>query len=237
MTAVSRSPLELSGTQSRSPVADYAATQCYAHFCDDEAALLDMAAAFLRKGYLAGERLLLIVTETHWKTLQSKLNVSSGDASRVTILEAKSTLASIVRGGALDVDRFISLVGLADEPVMRGYSEMADILWQRGERRTAILLDELWADLSRRLDCTFHGASVMAGFWKDPEAIVSASDPLVRSVLNDGAAESGIVEREVAQLAAHPAELVRRLVKEIAHRREVENVLRESLVDLRREVA
>jgi hypothetical protein len=142
----------------RAPAADHA-VQVY----DDVSVLARSVAAYLAGGFHAGDPALLIVTPDHWEAFASELERGGWDPAA---LERKGLLG---RAGAEEVldsfmgdelpspERFERVVGgLVDETswrfpnrTIRAFGEMVDVLWQRGQKRAAIALEELWNDLAR----------------------------------------------------------------------------------------
>src|SRR6185312_5880681 len=160
--------------------ADGHVVQFYAH--DDE--LANAVADFMGEGLAAGDVVVAIAVEAHARAFRDRLRsqgvqVEEACASgQLVFLDASSTLSRFTRDGDPDPQLFDSVVGELIEEVaarakgarVRAYGEMVDVLWQRGERKGAVRLEELWNDLRARRSFTLLCAYAMAGFYKEPEA-------------------------------------------------------------------
>jgi PAS domain S-box-containing protein len=208
---------------------------------DDE--LADTAADFMGEGLAAGDVVVAIAVETHAQAFRDHLQ-SRGFAveeacakGRLLFLDAISTLSRFLRDDEPDPQLFDSVVGQlvreavarADGARVRAYGEMVDVLWQRGARNGAVRLEELWNDLRARHSFTLLCAYAVDGFYKEPEAAHTVCQTHTHVVGRTRLAGS----RDGAQATRPPPQHAEVLVREIAHREEVERALRTSLRDLR----
>jgi len=216
--------------------ADGHVVQFYAH--DDE--LANAVADFMGEGLAAGDVVVAIAVEAHARAFRDRLRsqgvqVEEACASgQLVFLDASSTLSRFTRDGDPDPQLFDSVVGELIEEVaarakgarVRAYGEMVDVLWQRGERKGAVRLEELWNDLRARRSFTLLCAYAMAGFYKEPEAARLVCRTHTRVVGRTRPAGSP------AAVTGVPPQQAEMLAREIAHREEVERALRETLRDL-----
>ena len=76
--------------------------------------------------------------------------------SRITLLDARATLATFMVGDLPDAHKFSHSVGAAVERLcaanhgspVRAFGEMVSLLWQDGNTRAAVRLEELWGELT-----------------------------------------------------------------------------------------
>jgi hypothetical protein len=100
-----------------------------------------------------GSPVLLIATAEHRRAFVA----AAPDGADVATLDAHETLAAICEDGAVSAAAFERVVGgTVDELVarfpgrtIRAFGEMVDLLWQRGSRKEALVLEELWNELQR----------------------------------------------------------------------------------------
>jgi hypothetical protein len=142
----------------RAPAAGHAV-----HIYDDVSDLARSVAAYLAGGFRVGDPGLLIVTPHRWKVFARELERGEWDPAAVERLgllvraNAEEVLDSFMGDELPSAERFEQVVGgLVDEMserfpgrTIRAFGEMVDVLWQRGQERAAIVLEELWNDLAR----------------------------------------------------------------------------------------
>ncbi len=114
---------------------------------------------------------VLIVTGLHRRWIESELHVRGAriDSETFHVLDAAATLSSLLVAGQPDVESFRSVIGtfLADVAArspagVSVYGEMVGVLWEQGDPRSAMRLEELWSELQR--DVPF---SLMCGYLLD----------------------------------------------------------------------
>jgi len=205
------------------------------HFYEDDDHLGRAVARYLAEGAHAGDELLVIATGDHWRAIRSRLEAEDRkiDADAIRVLDAHATLDRFMRNGEPDAELFDRVIGGAIADVMNGgarrlraYGEMVDVLWRAGERRAAIRLEELWNGLLQRHRFRLFCAYSMANFYKEPADLESVLGTHTRVVFDEvhAANENG------SGFGAHAAQ---RLSAEIAHRREIEAALRDSIAEVR----
>jgi PAS domain S-box-containing protein len=215
------------GPRAEAPVGlpDGHLVQFYYH--DDE--LASAVVDFVSDGLSAGDVVAAIAVESHERAFREGLQARGVDveqacaSGRMLFLDAESTLSRFMRGDDPDPELFDSVIGQlirektagASGARVRAYGEMVDVLWQRGARKGALRLEDLWNDLRTRHPFNLLCAYAMAGFYKEPDA----ANLVCRSH-----------DHVVGPRSPRPADM---LAREIARRQEIEQALRETLGDLR----
>ncbi len=150
-------------------------------FYDTDDFLVDVLADFVANGLAAGQAAVVIATEEHRRSLVARLEPRDLDlagaiaSGRVSLLDARATLATFMVGDTPDWDRFKQAI----EPVLeaarssgpdarplglRAYGEMPDVLWRSGNPAGALLLEEMWNDLREEDSFTLLCAYVVTNF-------------------------------------------------------------------------
>jgi PAS domain S-box-containing protein len=217
-------------------------------FYEDEEFLCRTVVKFLSDGITASDSIVVIATGAHEEAFRRQLDSMGFDvdhivaSGRLTFLDANEMLSKFMRGGEPNRDLFDLEVGgvvarlamaISGSARLRAYGEMVDVLWNAGQRKAAIRLEELWNDLQGRHSFALLCAYAMAGFYKEPAALHAVCSAHTH-VIDE--ADHGGHGGDAADVRATPLSqpYVRRLASEIRHREEVERVLRESLSELRR---
>jgi signal transduction histidine kinase len=211
-------------------------------FYEEEGFLFDTVGEFVGAGLRAGDRIVIIATTAHHAGFAQRLDESVVDSAiasgQLTILDARETLAKFMIGDMPDPDLFRDVLGRilakmqGDDPLVpiRAYGEMVDLLWRAGNSRAAIRLEELWNEASNAHSFSLLCAYVMGNFYKEGDAAhfmevcrnhthVIPTESFTQ--LDDGAARL----REISLLQQR----ARALESEVAHRKELENALRDAL--------
>ena len=105
-----------------------------------------------------GRSVVVVATGLHRRWIETELHHRGiqleGEACHV--LDAGTTLSSILVDGTPDRERFRTIVGtLVTELAARApagvsvYGEMVGLLWERGDAAAALRLEELWNELQR----------------------------------------------------------------------------------------
>ena len=130
-------------------------------FCEDDRALTVSAAGFLAEGIAAGDPAVAFATPARHEAIRDCLRDRGLDVnylereSRLTILEARATLASFMSDELPDARKFTHSVGAVIERVcaanagsqIRTFGEMVSLLWQDGNASGAMRLEELCNEL------------------------------------------------------------------------------------------
>ena len=118
--------------------------------------LIDAVAQYVGSGLAAGEAAIVIARPENLDRLVRELermHISRSPAFK--FLDAEATLAKFMVGGTPEWTGFHKLIGgtIAEMrlqyPAVRAYGEMVDILWQRGEQKAAVRLEEFWNEIGR----------------------------------------------------------------------------------------
>jgi hypothetical protein len=146
-------------------------------FYSDDTRLCVSVADFLADGIAAGQPTIIIATPRHRDRIVQELAARKFDigtllgTGRVALFDAADTLNLFMMNGRPDPTLFRQTLGAAlarlcattDEPVVRAYGEMVDVLWRAGNCDAAIQLELLWNDLSK--DYSF---SLLCGYAMGP---------------------------------------------------------------------
>jgi len=133
-------------------------------FFRTNAFLIKSVVEFLAEGVRTGQPIVVIATEAHRRAfadgLRSKgLDPDQGFGDRLGVwLDAHETLESFMEGSVPNRERFRANVSeLFDRIidgrnylVVRGYGEMADLLWKDGNPDAAILVERYFGELADR---------------------------------------------------------------------------------------
>jgi hypothetical protein len=142
------------------------------------AAIVDMVDAALGQG----RSTVVVATGLHRRWIEADLNqrciAFEGDTCR--LLDADTTLSSLLVDGAPDRERFRSVIGaLLTDVCARNpggvsvYGEMVGLLWSRGDAVAAMQLEELWNELRRELPF-----SLLCGYTIDGSPDSADLDPI-----------------------------------------------------------
>jgi PAS domain S-box-containing protein len=217
-------------------------------FYDSDEFLGARVVSFLRVGVRQGEPVVLITTPDHCSLFTGQLSGSGIDVDaacrngRLTLLDARDTLAKFMIGGMPDWHRFKTVVGgvieralaASSAPRVRTYGEMVDVLWRDGNPKAAIRLEEFWNDLSAIHSFSLLCAYRMGNFYKEADSanfqhICQTHTHVVPAESYPDTGEEGVRLREVSMLQQR----AKALETEISHRKELEEALRNALRDLR----
>jgi signal transduction histidine kinase len=210
-------------------------------FYDSDAYLVGVVSRFLLAGLQAGEPIIVVATPAHRAAFMAQLQeldpelAQSGE--RITLLDARETLARFMVGDAPDPDAFRSviadLVGRAERGGrVRAYGEMVDLLWQDGKGKAAVRLEELWNEAQQTYGFSLLCAYVMGRFYKEGDAsrfleVCQAHTHVIPTE------EFGKLDTPYARLREISVlqQRARALESEIEHRQQLELALREALTE------
>ncbi len=133
---------------------DRAVSRHAVQFSNDDETLTVSAASFLAEGIAAGEPVVAFATPARRDGMRELLRQRGLDVdylereSRLSILDARATLATFMSGDMPDVHKFNHSVRTAVERMcvanpgsdIRAFGEMVDLLWQDGKTRAAVRL-------------------------------------------------------------------------------------------------
>lgn len=235
-----RAPVTARGTPGASHVVQ---------FYEDADFLTETVATFLAQGWEEGSPLVVVARPDHSGRIAEKLRsrgIAAADrfsASRLVFLDAEATLSTFMVGSKPDPDLFAAELGRVLEKAervgrpgapTRVYGEMVDLVWKDGNPAAAIRIEELWNDLGTR-----HSFALMCGYHMDRFQMESDAErfaAVCSTHAHVGPAEgfSGTPDdegrrREVSRLQQRE----RALETELAYRKQLEEIQRQSLMDLK----
>jgi len=118
--------------------------------------LVDSVALYVGEGLRAGDAAVVIARPEHRDLFLQALERQGLRPSRaLKVLDAEESLGKFMVSGMPEWTAFHALVGGAiaelrlQYPKVRAYGEMVDILWQRGEEKAALRLEEFWNEIAR----------------------------------------------------------------------------------------
>jgi len=207
-------------------------------FYEGDAYLLDAVAALLDEGLRAGGGALVVATSVHRDGLEIRLARMGHDLSalragdRYVASDAAATLTAVSSDGGLDLRRFEEIVGSlaaragASARQVRVFSDMAQLLWSRGDRDAALRLEEVWgsaaAARSFRLLCAYR-CDAIGDRPDDVDAICRGHDHVIPAESYTALPTPADRLRAVASLQ----QKYRALEAEVARRRRTEAAARE----------
>ena len=199
---------------------------------------------FVTGGTDRGEPVVVIATAAHGAAFRQQLVRTGLDVEEcekngsLTILDAAEILEKIMVGDRPDRRLYREVVGgvlgsaaqMSTAGHFRAYGEMVDLLWRAGKRDAAIALEELWNEIGSEYSFSLLCAYVMDNFRSESDAAGfeevcrthSKVVPTERYVALEDA-DARLREISVLQQRA------RALESEIAHRKQVENELRDAV--------
>jgi PAS domain S-box-containing protein len=143
-------------------------------FYEDDDFLVSVVADFVARGLAADLPALIIATPAHRRSVGRALAKRDVDVlrmkreGRLTLLDARATLRSIMAGALPDARRFGTVIGGKVRRLRGGssearaclYGEMVDLLLADGNTEGALQLEALWNELAGReafaLLCAYH---------------------------------------------------------------------------------
>jgi hypothetical protein len=140
-------------------------------FYGTDRSLAEAVTARLGPALRAGEAVIVVVTEEHGEQLRRTLAAAGVEiagaerSGRLQVLDAAATLSTLLVDGAIPPARFDDvvdpLIGSAIDRfgAVHVCGEMVALLWQGGEERAAIALEQRWNELARR-----HRFSLFCGY-------------------------------------------------------------------------
>lgn len=156
-----------------------------AQFYEDDGALLDSLAKFVREGLTSGETSIVIATAEHIKALDERLNSSGVSAAICRLaneyitIEAQEALDEFMVNQWPDERLFSAfLEGLLDRAGtdgrrVRAFGEMVAILWASGNTAATIRLEQLWNNVCRKHGFPLFCAYPRLGSTKETEASIA----------------------------------------------------------------
>lgn len=129
------------------------------YFYDDDDEIVSAVADAFAPAMEAGGLILLVATPDHVEAVETELRQRglSPDPRSYLSFDASEMLRPVMVRGLPDRARFEAVVGtLVEELSFRGplcvYSEMVNLLWERGQAGAALRLEASWNDLGTRFE-------------------------------------------------------------------------------------
>jgi len=210
-------------------------------FYENDAVLCETVGSYVGSGLGSGEKVIVIATEAHRQEIAARLAGNGIDVERVcssgrlTLLDARATLAQFMDGVMPDANAFREVIGslLAQGNTrLRAYGEMVDLLWRDGNPRAAIRVEELWNRLAREHPFSLLCAYVMANFDGEGQRdafdeVCSVHSHVLPAETHVGLEGADARMREIGFLQKR----ARALEEEIQQRKHLETALRDALVE------
>lgn len=129
---------------------------------DEPGARAAAIAAFVLEGEALGEHTIVAVTPRHWALAEEALRGSDYPVAarladgRLRVIDAEAALASVMRHGRPDAERFDAIFGapvreeFARGVRLRACGELVDLLAAHGEFRAVVVLEQFWDALARQ---------------------------------------------------------------------------------------
>jgi len=166
------------------PIARSSSTPSHYHavrFYDSDRSLARIVADFLAEGVRTGNPGIVVATPIQRagiirELMSGSLDVVELERSReLLFLDARETLATFMRDGKPDPNRFRDRMCEVLQTVCRGradctvriFGQMVDVLWQERETDAAIRLEILWNHLARTKAFSLLCGYSMGHFYKD----------------------------------------------------------------------
>jgi hypothetical protein len=210
-------------------------------FYENDTVLCETVGSYVGSGLGAGEKVIVIATEAHRQEIAARLAGNGIDVERVcssgrlTLLDARATLAKFMGGVMPDANAFREVMGglleRGDTP-LRAYGEMVDLLWRDGNPRAAIRVEELWNQLAKEQPFSLLCAYVMANFDGEGERdafeeVCGVHSYVLPAETHVGLEGADARMREIGFLQKR----ARELEDEIQRRKHLETALRDALVE------
>ncbi len=132
--------------------------------------LIEAVTQYVASGLRLGEAAIVIARPEHRSGFIEALGREGLYPSpALKFLDAETTLASFLVDGMPEWTAFHAKIGGAiaglrlQYPTVRAYGEMVDILWQRGDTKAAIRLEEFWNEI-----CQLQTFALLCAYALDP---------------------------------------------------------------------
>ena len=180
---------DLSGE--RLPIADAMSGTVHAvQFYETDDYLLQTLADYVVGAFAAGGAAIVVATDAHRSALVERLAGRGVDVAQMAAIgsyfaiEAKELLGRFTVDGSISPTRFAEVVGSlvvrargeSGARQVRVFGEMVALLWAEGDRNGALVLEELWNDLTRRMSFPLLCAYPASFFSTDADSVVHVAD-------------------------------------------------------------
>ncbi|HEY7240554.1 MAG TPA: MEDS domain-containing protein [Burkholderiales bacterium] len=190
-----------------------AAGDHFAQVYTDDDFLSEAVTEYASSGLRRGEGVILTATPAHRAAF---MRVLAGEGAlavlqgQLRLFDAEDTLTRFTTDGVLDWQRFQRLLGgvvaemRLEYPAVRAYGEMVDVLWQRGERDSAVQLEEFWNNLAQlqsfSLLCAYRMDNLDGEAYRGPLECICKSHTHLISARDHKQFDEAVVEASEAVL-------------------------------------
>jgi PAS domain S-box-containing protein len=218
----------------------------FVRFYQDDSHLYTTVGRFLREGLECGEGIVVIATPEHRAGFERAVGQGGFDVAvamergDLIVLDAEETLRSFLIGdlarGVLDPEAFARVVGGVVEGAaaglvrrkVRAFGEMVALLFKHGNTEAALGLEDLWSGLAQthsfQLCCAYALGDFNRATHREPfHRICAVHSHVVPAESYDPLASALEQDRQLAALQQRAAALE----GEVAHRRQIEETLRQ----------
>ena len=159
-------------------------------FYETDDYLLQTLADYVAGAFAVGDAAVVVATEAHRAALDARLTARGIDIDQKQnvgsyfSLDAKGLLDRFTIDGSISPTRFGDIVGSlvrqargeSSARQVRVFGEMVALLWAEGDRNGALVLEELWNDLTRRMSFPLLCAYPASFFSTDADSVVHVAD-------------------------------------------------------------
>ena len=162
----------------------------FVQFYQDEELLLNNLKSFIGGGLVGGEATLVIATPEHCQSLEDLLveeGMSLALGQQVILMDAQDTLAKFMKDGLPNKELFRKVISKSLEQStsggrgVRAFGEMVALLWAQGNQAGAILLEQLWNEITREYSLTLFCAYPMHHFADNGHSVAMRELSLLHS--------------------------------------------------------
>lgn len=139
--------------------------------CQNKAFQVEVVTHYIREGLLNGEAAIIIAKPALRKAVIAKMDALGLDVhalrsqGQIKFFDAEFLLSGFLIDGVLEEQIFQEFIGFPIQVAqlefgkVRIFGEMVDVLWKEGQHDTALQLEDLWNNLSKKQEfsllCTY----------------------------------------------------------------------------------
>ncbi len=151
--------------------------------CQNKALQVEVITRYVKEGLLNDEAVIIIATSALRKAVIAKMDALGLDVhtfksqSQIKFFDAEFLLSGFLIDGVLEEQAFQEFIGIPIQAAqlkfgkVRAFGEMVDVLWKEGQHDTAIQLEDLWNNLSKKQEfsllCTYSLDSLNPNAYDD----------------------------------------------------------------------